>query len=448
METRNSSSIQRDDGQIDKGISTSVRIFLGVFIILLAVVGIIGNIIVVTVLQVKNIFTRKTTSLILTTLALVDLLGSTVDIPLAFSTIVATPPEDQLYYLSLAQVVLGPFLFLGYTTCFFLLSFDRNDALRKARNRQALLTTKRIIVVLTLAVSCGVAVSLMFIFKSEIPNPLLPRQTEPRLLTVTRAVLFLAFVIAVSSNIYLYLKIKKLIKDHSESLAANLSLEQIGQWHVKERKISWTVIQVILVVCLSYAPYTVTSIIYDKADAIDIHLQNAMAICRSLTYLKYAVNAFIFTRLDAKFLMVFFDILQGTRSANTPRKIVVQSVSRRADKRDEEDQFEAEDVGCIIEQLAVFQGTNNVLIEGVQPLDSRQDIHELVTVAKRELYLVENDGQSTKMELLLPTISLTSPQGKTIVLLKEKKHRTGRNKYSLRRSRRKRSAGEQSEAAV
>lgn len=436
---------------MDIGISTSVRTFLGVFIILLAVIGIIGNILVVTVLQLKNIFTRKTTSLILTTLAVVDLFGSTVDIPLAFSTIVASPPEDQLYHLSLAQVVLGPFLFLGYTTCFFLLSFDRNDALRKARNRHALLTTKRIIVVLTFAVLCGVAISLMFIFKSEIPNPLLPRQTEPRSLTIIRAVLFLAFVIAVSSNIYFYLKIKKLVKDHSENVAANLSQEQIGQWHVKERKISWTVIQVILVVCLSYVPYTVTSIIYNKADIIDIHLQNAMAICRSLTYLKYAVNAFIFTRLDGKFLRVFFDILRGTYSAKT-RKIVVRSASRRADKSDEagneEEQFEAVDVGCISEQPTVFQGTNNVLNKGAQSLDSRQVINELVTLAERELNHVENDEQSTIMELLPPTISLTSPQGKTIVLLQEKKHRTGRKKHSMRRSTRKRSVGEQSEGAV
>lgn len=438
MEVRNSPSTQQD-GQMGKGISTSVRIFLGVFIILLAVIGIIGNTIVITVLRVKNIFTRKTTSLILMSLATVDLLGSTVDIPLAFSTMVATPPDGQLYYLSLAQVVLGPFLFLGYTTCFFLLSFDRNDSLRKASNRHVLLTTKRITVVLSLAVTCGFATSLLFVFKSETPNPLLPRKTEPRLLTITRAVLFLAFVIAVSSNVYFYLKIKKMIKNHSEHIAASCSQEQIGHWHLKERKISWMVIQVILVVCFSYVPYTITSIIYNKADETDIRLRNAMAICRSLTYLKYAVNAFTFTRLDGKFLMVFFDILRGIDS--TKRKIIVKSLSRRVDDIKEEENSDQEDPRALPE-------ANDVLNERVHSLASGHEIRELVTVTIREMNQAENNVPIAKTELLLPTISVTSPQGRTIVLFKEKKHRVWLNKQSFRRSIRKRYPGKQSEAAV
>ncbi|XP_078374356.1 uncharacterized protein LOC144657871 [Oculina patagonica] len=430
-----------------KGISTSVRIFLGIFIILLAVIGIIGNTTVVTVLKVKNIFTRKTTSLILTSLAVVDLLGSTVDIPLAFSTMVASPPDRQLqlYHLSLAQVALGPLLFLGYITCFFLLSFDRNDALRKTSNRQVLLTTKRIMVVLALAVTCGVAISLLYVFKSENPNPLLPRKTEPRLLTVIRAVLFLAFVIAVSSNVYFYLRIKKLIKNHTEHVAANFSEEQISQWHVKERKISWTVIQVIMVVCFSYVPFTITSIIYDKADTTDIHLRNAMAICRSLTYLKYAVNAFIFTRLDGKFLRVFFDILRGTDSSR--RKIIVKSFDRRVTKSNEEENPDAE-VGGIDKQPRALPDVNEVLNERANSLDSRQGNPKFARVAVREMNHIENDVPCTKTELLLPTISVTSPQGKTIVLLKEKRHRTWRKKCSVRRSRRKKHSGQQSEAAV
>lgn len=430
---------------MEKGISTSVRIFLGIFIILLAVIGVIGNTIVVTVLKVKNIFTRKTTSLILMSLAVVDLLGSTVDIPLAFSTMVAAPPDRKLYNLSLAQVVLGPLLFLGYITCFFLLSFDRNDALRQTSNRQVLLTTKRIMVVLTLAVSFGVAISLLVVFKNENPNPLLPRKTEPRLLTVTRAVLFLAFVIAVSSNVYVYLRIKKLIKNHTEHVAANFSEEQIGHWQVKERKISWTVIQVILVVCFSYVPFTITSIIYDKADTTDKHLRNAMAICRSLTYLKYAVNAFIFTRLDGKFLRVFFDILRGTDSSR--RKIIVKSNSRRVEKSSEEENSEAE-VRGIDKQPRALPDVNEVLNERANSLASGHGNHVLVTVSVREMNHVENDVPFAKTELLLPRISVTSPQGKTVVLLKEKRHRTLQKKHSVRRSRRKRYYGKQSEAVV
>lgn len=186
---------------MSKEISPSVKIFLSVFIILLGIVGIVGKTIVIIVLRIKNIFTRKATNLILTSLATVDLLGSMVDIPLAFSIMVASPPDELLNCLSLAKVVIGPLFFLDYITCFFLLSLDRNDALRKILNRPALLTIKRVVMVLTLSLICGIAMSLLFVFKSDDPSPLVPQRMEPRLLTVIRAVLFLVFMIAFFSNI-------------------------------------------------------------------------------------------------------------------------------------------------------------------------------------------------------------------------------------------------------
>lgn len=412
---------------MDQEISSSVKIFLGVFIIFLAVIGILGNTIVITVLKLKNIFTRKTTSLILTSLAAVDLLGSMVDIPLAFSTMVVTPPLGQLYNLSLAQVAIGPFFFWGYITCFFLLSIDRNDALRKSSNRQVFLTTKRILAVLTLSVTSGVGISLLCVFQSENPNPLLPRKTEPRFVTFIRGFLFLAFMIAVSSNIYLFLKIRKWIKENASSSDQG----QSSQWRVKERNISWTVIQVILVVFFSYIPYIIGSIIYDNNS--EMRSLNAIAIRRSLTYLKYAVNAFIFTRLDRRFLRCFVDILRGADSIN--RKTVKKSFQQRIKSNKVEDRCDAEEVSGINRHaisIPESNDANDVLNGGVHSLASgHQNIRQLVTITVRELNRIENDVLSAKTELPLPTIVITSPQGKTTVL-KEKKHRRRGNKHTGR----------------
>ncbi|KAJ7337884.1 hypothetical protein OS493_008042 [Desmophyllum pertusum] len=374
----NSSSTQQEGGQMDQEISSSVKIFLGVFIIFLAVIGILGNTIVITVLKLKNIFTRKTTSLILTSLAAVDLLGSMVDIPLAFSTMVVTPPLGQLYNLSLAQVAIGPFFFWGYITCFFLLSIDRNDALRKSSNRQVFLTTKRILAVLTLSVTSGVGISLLCVFQSENPNPLLPRKTEPR---------FVTLMIAVSSNIYLFLKIRKWIKENASSSDQG----QSSQWRVKERNISWTVIQVILVVFFSYIPYIIGSIIYDNNS--EMRSLNGIAICRSLTYLKYAVNAFIFTRLDRRFLRCFVDILRGADSIN--RKTVKKSFQQRIKSNKVEDRCDAEEVSGINRHaisIPESNDANDVLNGGVHSLASgHQNIRQLVTITVRELNRIEND---------------------------------------------------------
>ena len=402
---------------MSKEISPSIKIFLGVFIILLAIVGIVGNTIVIIVLRIKNIFTRRATSLILTSLAAVDLLGSMVDIPLAFSIMVASLPDVKLYCLSLAKVVIGPLFFLGYITCLFLLSLDRNDALRKISNRPALLTTKRVVMVLTLSLIFGIAMSLLFVFKSDDPSPLVPRKMEPRLLTVIRAVLFLIFMIAFFSNIYFYLKIKRLISSHSENAAAAFSQIQKGNWRVKERKVSWTVIQLILVVCLSYIPYTVTSIIFLNADIVDMRVLNALAICRSLTYLKYAVNAFVFTRLNGKFLRVFVDIFR--RSHSIKRKIAAKPPSRRVHSKNEEEPSDAANIGGIIDRLEAIPNTKDFLNEKGHSLASGPEICGVVTPTVRELiHLAENDGQVSKTEFPLATILITSPQGETVIFKK------------------------------
>lgn len=50
---------EEKSGLMEKEISFGIRVFLGVFITALAIVGIIGNTIVITVLRVKNNFMRK-----------------------------------------------------------------------------------------------------------------------------------------------------------------------------------------------------------------------------------------------------------------------------------------------------------------------------------------------------------------------------------------------------
>ena len=59
-------------GSSNQEISFEIRVFLGVFISVLSIVGTVGNTIVITVLTLNNVFTRKTTGLILTSLAVVD----------------------------------------------------------------------------------------------------------------------------------------------------------------------------------------------------------------------------------------------------------------------------------------------------------------------------------------------------------------------------------------
>lgn len=57
--SRTSLMNEEKSGLMEKEISFGIRVFLGVFITALAIVGIIGNTIVITVLRVKNNFMRK-----------------------------------------------------------------------------------------------------------------------------------------------------------------------------------------------------------------------------------------------------------------------------------------------------------------------------------------------------------------------------------------------------
>ena len=425
--TRNSSTSEEQNSPVDENISFGTRIFLGLFIITLAGIGIIGNTIVITVLRLKNVFMRKTTSLILTSLASVDLLGSIVDIPLAFSTMVVASPVDHLYNLSLTQEVIGPCLFWGYITCFFLLSIDRNDALRKISNRQEFLTTKRILVVLILAIASSAGLALFFALKTENPNPLLPRKTAPKVVTAVRGVLFLLFVIAVSCNIYLYMRVKKIIKEHSVNVASE-SEEQRYHWQMKERTISWTIIQVVLVVCLSYVPYIIASVIYSKRD---IRSLNAIAICRSLTYLKYAVNVFIFTRLDGKFIMAFVEIL---RCAFRNNKVCTEPIELLRDRENQ-----AVDEGPQHESAS---GNNKPTCKPKE-LTNGKLIHLQVSGRQGPSVREYNKSRTRTQSVPLPIITITSPTGKIAILkgMKSRGHKVKNNTRpcNYRTSNRKRS---------
>lgn len=130
-------------------------------------------------------------------------------------------------------------------------------------------------------------------------------------------------------------------------------------------------IQLILVVCLSYIPYIVTSIIFLNAHMVDFHVFNALAICRSLTYLKYAVNAFVFTRVDGKLLRVFVDIFR--RLPSNKRKIVAKMPSRRVHSKKKEEHSDAAKVAVIIARLEANPNAKDF---------SNEKVHSLASVRK------------------------------------------------------------------
>ena len=402
-------------------ISFEIRVFLGVFISVLSIVGTVGNTIVITVLRLKNIFTRKTTGLILTSLAVVDLLCSTVEIPLAICTMIVRGPDDHLYNLSLTQQALGPCVFWGYTTSFFLLSIDRNDALRKISYRQQVLTTKRVLVAIIIAMAFGVGLALFFLFTTENPYPLLPRQTASVMLTSVRGGLFLLFLLSVSSNIYYFVQIKKLLREHSEITGDTFSQQRRNRWKTRERNLSWRIIQVILVVSFSYVPYTIASIIHNNAE---IHSLNSIALCRSLTYLKCAANVFIFTKLDRRFIMVFFDKLRGKPSLNI---VHIQPLSQRVSEAVTRKNNPAFESTCSKNRQHYEKMVVNRAMK--RSSDQRIERHKQDERTKRLVKAKES----------LPVITITSPSGKTTIIkgkncphVRAISYRRNKNKSSVR----------------
>lgn len=393
---------------MEKEISTSARIFLGVFLFLLAAIGITANTIVVTVLRFRSDFKRKTTNTILTSLASIGFFGCAIDIPLALSTMVASPAEFHRRNLLLAQAALGSFLFWGYITSFFLLSIDLHDTLRRALNRQAYLSTKRISMVLTLAAIPGVGISAIFVIKGKYFIPYVPLDKGPIFLTIIRSVLFIALVISVSSNIYYFLKIRKLIKSIFNDVGTSSSRTRRNQKYFKGRDISWTVILIILVFCFSYLPYMAFSIVYVKAE---VRCSNAIVICQSFTYLKYAVSSLIFARADGRFLKVFVNIV------------------RRAARKQEEHRNKSEDTNAINRrQTTTIRKKDFSRSSSVQHLVLGEGIEELAKTETRESMNHLNQPQTilqaavaSPHQYYLPKIMITTPEGGRTILFNQTK---------------------------
>lgn len=122
----------------------SARIVTG---LILAVIGLIGGFgnsrVLFTFVKMPTLFSR-TTRLILVALAIVDLTGCLVNIPLVFAVLAIRPDRDELYTVSLAHIIVTYCLLWCSYFCFVLIGCDMNDTFRKMARCGTLLTVRRI----------------------------------------------------------------------------------------------------------------------------------------------------------------------------------------------------------------------------------------------------------------------------------------------------------------
>ena len=230
-------------------------------------------------------------------LAIGDLTGCLVNIPLAFSAIVVRPSSAELYDVSYAHVLLTYFMLWCSYFCFVLIGIDMNDTLRKMFRRRTFLTVQRIKVALVALVISAFAVT--FFMHSSCPdNPLVLQKSDSRRPRVYRCKIFLqiavfsAGMLSLLCLVHSFWRVQAILKRQNRIMSELHGLDRRTE-QMKQKKLMRTVIEMFVCFVLVYIPFFVASILQEqgKIDTVD-----PVVVPGAVFLVTYATNVLVYGR--------------------------------------------------------------------------------------------------------------------------------------------------------
>ena len=294
------------------------RVISGVLFVLIAIIGGVGNTLVLVVL--KKTPMKKTTRYITAMLATNDLLGCLVNIPLAFASVIVRPPEDTLYSVTLAHTTLTLVAVVGNHFCFVLLSIDRSDFIRSSSMRQPRLTPRRVKKLLVLLLVTSVVVGILTCYTSA-ENPFFLRRPKKtaryRVKNVFRGIIIALGILSSSLVIRAYYRVRKHLKNHSKMTSQINGMPQRSQAEEeREKALAKTMIAILISFYGQYLPLTITSILWHRNYPVLGSTDN-LVICRTFFLTHYATNIWIYIAGNRGFRLQLVNLLRDLFTGTT-----------------------------------------------------------------------------------------------------------------------------------
>lgn len=282
--------------------TVSARIVTGLILAAIGVIGGFGNSRVIFIFFKTPTLFSKTTRLILTALAAVDLTGCLVNIPLAFAALVLRPARDELHTISLAHnIVTFCILWCSYF-CFVLIGCDMNDTLRKMTMRGALLTEQRIQAALVIMLVSALGVGI-FVHSLREEDPFVLQHSDLssakyHIGVIVRIMVFAVGMLSFLSMVHSFMRVRAILKRHNRIMSELHGLNRKSD-QIKQKKMVRTVIEMFVCFVVVYIPLFVTNILqhYGKLHSVD-----PIVVARAVFFMTYATNFLVYGRN----LRVFF----------------------------------------------------------------------------------------------------------------------------------------------
>ena len=276
--------------------TVSARIVTGLILAAIGVIGGFGNSRVIFIFAKTPTLFNKTTRRILTALAVVDLIGCLVNIPLAFSALVLRPARDELYIISLAHNIVSYSIHWCSYFCFVLIGCDMNDTLRKMTRRGTLLTEWRIQIALVVMFFSALGVGI-FVYSLREEYPFILQHSHSTSAKyhaglILRIMVFVVGMLSFLSVVHSFLRVRLILKRHNRIMSELHGLDRKSD-QMKQKKMIRTVIEMFVCFVVAHIPLFVVNILqyYGKLHSVD-----PIVLARPVSFMTYATNFLVYGR--------------------------------------------------------------------------------------------------------------------------------------------------------
>jgi len=289
--------------------SNTVRIVACTFLNLTFFIGVIGNLLVcLAVYKTKRL--RTTTNLILANLAVADMLGCIVNMPIMFVTFITDFEHDSVEVLGEVHFVLTVVIGLAICFCHILLCIDRHDAVKSPFHKKITKQRMKLISKLmwVLSVAAGVVTSILVVL---IPTHWLTLEDDqPHYLAgeILNGIGTLVILSILAAMLYSSFVVKQGINKHNQQMEQTLGRATLD----KELRVTTVATVLVTAFTVTCIPWILVRLLYSIAGHQD---KVSYIISYTLLYTSHAINPIVYAGLMKHFQRAMMQVLSHLLSS-------------------------------------------------------------------------------------------------------------------------------------
>ncbi|EDO35642.1 predicted protein [Nematostella vectensis] len=280
--------------------SLEIRVFGCIFLVFIFFVGLIGNLLVCSVVRSRTVRSSATNHILLN-LAIADILGCLVNLPIMFVTFYVDFQNNFLESLSDAHFVLTVTTGFPVCLCHLLLSVDRYDAIVNPFHRRVTVPRMKRVSIVLWGVSLGAGLIAAVLVVIIPTHWLILHDDSPHFIAgeVLNGVGTAVILSILTVMLYSFVKVRTSFRVHNTHMVQALGQAKVDK-EMRLTKVAVLLIASFTVTCL---PWVFMRLVYSITGHQD---KAAYILSYCLLYLSHAINPLLYTSLMRQFKRVMY----------------------------------------------------------------------------------------------------------------------------------------------